>query len=89
MVVRNGESVSITDTTGAPVTPGPTYDDFSRYSTVERMFQQIDTELPEASGVVVTYDEQHGFPTEILIGAYGHGTDSGSNVTISQFEVLQ
>lgn len=89
MVVHNSELVSMTDSSGALVTAGPAYDVFQPYSTVERMFQRTETDIHEASGVVVTYDDQYGFPIEILVGSRGMVTDSGSAVGISQFEILQ
>jgi Family of unknown function (DUF6174) len=89
MVVRKSNLTSMTDTNSAPVTPGATLDEFTSYSMIDLVFQQIESQLPQSTGVVVNYDERFGFPTEISIGAYGYGTDSSSYVTITNFEVFE
>jgi Family of unknown function (DUF6174) len=88
MVVRNGESASMTDSSEALITPGPEYDLFNRYSTVEGMFQEIEKAAGEQYHVVgANYDTEYGFPVEI----YENSTvasDGQSNVVVSGFERL-
>jgi hypothetical protein len=88
MVVHDGELVSVTDTAGASYTPGPIYDAFFRYATVDLMFQEIERTAGEQYEVVgASYDAQYGFPAEIYENSAGH-SDGQSNVVISGFEVL-
>lgn len=88
MVVHDNELVSMTDTTGAAYTPGPVYDVYFRYATVDLMFQEIEKAAGEQYQLVgANYDAEFGFPVEI----YENSTvasDGQSNVVISGFERL-
>ncbi len=88
MAVRNGELESMTNSFGKTLSEGFPFDNFYRYSTVARTFQQVATDIREARALAVTYDGGYGFPTTIWAGTRGV-TDSGSFVTISNFEVIQ
>jgi hypothetical protein len=89
IVVHEGEFASASYAAGESVTPGTYYDIVLMYSTIDRSFQQIDSEVHTPGRFVLeaAFDPNLGFPTRIYSDSY-YATDSGMSVTISNFEVL-
>jgi hypothetical protein len=89
IVVRDGELTSITDPSGDLSEPSPLYELAYHYSTADRIFKRIETDLSVGYDIQTTYERATGFPVRIHVGQRGLLPDSGSTITLSDFQVLQ
>ncbi len=88
--VKDGSVISITDVDGSPIAADdPNYEYFSRYATIERVFDILEAGLnSEAEEVTVTYDPAYGFPSEIYFDYIKAAADDELSLNISNVEVL-
>ena len=89
--VRDGAVVSMTASQGSEVVPtDPYFDLFSQYSTIDKLFADLEINLNGgADEVIVTYDPTHGYPTQISYDFIKEAVDDELSLTISGFEVLE
>ena len=88
VVVRDGRLASITDSAGAVLSSGLTYDSVAYISTADDMFRSIEAGLPAFSRFEVTYQE-NGFPRRIDSYWRTGATDGDWIVEVTDFQVLQ
>jgi hypothetical protein len=88
--VQNGESVSITNSSGTVVTKtDPSFENFSRYATIDRLFTELKADQGgKADEVTVKYDATYGFPTDINIDFIKNAVDDELSLNVSAFEKL-
>jgi len=88
--VQNGEIVSMINSTGTVVTKtDPSFENFSRYATIDRLFTELDSDsVRKADVVTVKYDSTYGFPTEINIDFIKTAMDDELSLNVSAFEKL-
>lgn len=68
----------------------PGYESFAVYSTMDRVFSQLKTDLGgKADEVTVTYDPAYGFPNSINIDYIKDAVDDEVSVQIENFETLK
>ena len=84
--VRNGEAVSI-----EPETPPDEYaktSGYEEFSTVEKIFDQIQIAYNKKYIVEVTYNRKYGFPEKTKINPLTNA-HSGDGYEISKFEIVK
>ncbi len=89
--VQNGDIISMTSPDGTLISAtDPSYETFSRYATIERIFSELEAGLAgDADEVTVTYDPAHGFPSEIYFDYIKEAADDELSLTVSNFEALK
>jgi hypothetical protein len=88
MVVKDTQSTSIAmDHSGVIDQSDDLYDNFAAFSTVDLLFDYIETEL-YGYAVEVAYDPVAGSPLRIASYGPSYASDGGLGIDISDFEVL-
>jgi len=88
--VKNGEAVSITRGDGTSIDPSdPNYQFYGSYTTIDRLFEQLKSEMADADEVIVTYDPQYGFPVDVSIDVIKLAMDDELSLSVTNFEVLK
>ncbi len=89
--VQNSDIVSMTYPDGTLVAEtDPNYVSFLRYSTIDRIFAELEAGLAgDAEEVTVTYDSTHGFPSDIYFDYIQAAADDELSLTVSDFETLK
>jgi len=88
ILVRDNHLVSVSDSSGTPLTTGYLLDTSKPYSTADRIFAEIENLLSSADQVTVVY-AGNGFPTRIAADPIEDAVDDEFTVTISDFQALQ
>lgn len=88
--VKDGEVVSITSANGTLLdSSNPSYQYYLEYGTLDLLFTELNSEMAEADEVIVSYDSQYGFPTEISIDRIKLAMDDELSLQVTNFEVLK
>lgn len=82
--VHDGVPTSITDSSGTDVTT----DYFNRYSTIDRLFDRIQSARREADNITVSYDPAFSYPFKIEIDWTSEVVDDELSLRIIEFESL-
>ena len=87
--VQNDQVVSITRADGSVVEPSdPSHQFYVPYSTINRIFDELNSNLAEADEVTVSYDAMYGYPVNIAIDRIKEATDDELWLEIKNFEAL-
>lgn len=87
--VKDGEVVSIARADGSLVgTSDPNYQYYVEYATIDLLFAELGSEMADADEVIVTYDEQYGFPAEVSIDRIKLAMDDELALRATNFEAL-
>lgn len=85
--VQDGEVVSMEYQSGNEI-DAANRETFEKYSTIDRIFSELEADLEKADEVIVTYDPTYGFPTKINIDYIKDAIDDELALTVSNFEPL-
>jgi hypothetical protein len=86
--VKDGQVVSFTDKSGQPI-PANFAEDFNKVSTIDGLFNVLDSVQGKAQEVRVEYDNTYGYPKSIHIDYAKDATDDEMEYTVENFEVLK
>jgi hypothetical protein len=93
VTVRAGNKITVTNSSGATVSPNPNYDALAPFTSADALYGEIEqwiqrqADNPTIYSIQATYDEQTGFP--ISITEDSGGTEGPTGVEVSDFQVLQ
>ena len=62
---------------------------YDAYDTVDKLFEMIQNESNKGATVTVKYDNEFGYPNEIIINYLRLGMFGGQNIEISKFEIVK
>lgn len=85
--VQDGEVVSMEYQSGNEI-DAANRETFEKYSTIDRIYSELEADLEKADEVIVTYDPTYGFPTKINIDYIKDAIDDELALTVSNFEPL-
>jgi hypothetical protein len=86
--VQDGEVVSMEFQSGKEI-DSSLLETFDKYATIDRFLAELEADINGAADTVTaTYDETHGFPTEVTIDFVQEAADDELYLTLSNFEVL-
>ena len=87
VVVRNGQTVSVTAAPGATAFNRAAFD---AYDTVEELFQQVERAMDsQPFRLAVNYDTELGFPNEMFLNPGGSTADDESGFVVVDFQRAQ
>ncbi len=83
--VRNGQAISI-----KPVSKSDQRDikPYSRFETVEKMFDVIQVESEKGASVIVSYNKELGYPEKIGLNYAKSGSNAWFGFYLDKFEVI-
>jgi hypothetical protein len=87
IVVSNGQMVSMTSLSGAPI-EGFVEEILSRYPTIDAIFDRTRAEIERSDEISIVYDDDYGFPKNVRSEGSSYAIDDESSTSVTNFQVL-